>query len=114
MRRLLAACLILAPAAALATPAMTDRPTVMRAAPSNHARVLQSIPANAQIDVEGCGQYWCNASWRDISGFVSVNVISGGGPPVYRPAPPPVVFGPPVVVAPFGFGFGYGWRHHYY
>ena len=115
MRRLLAAFLFLVPScAAWATPAMTTAPTAMRAAPSAHSRVVQSIPANAQIDIEDCGRYWCNASWRDVSGFVPVNVVAAGGPPVYRaPPPPPAYYGPPVVVAPFGFGY-YGWHRHYY
>ena len=112
MRRLLTSFFLLVPTLALATPALTNAPTTMREAPSAHSRVVQSIPANAQIDIEGCGRYWCNASWRNIDGFVPANVVSAGGPPVYNAAPPPVVFGPPVVFAPFGWG--YGWHRHEY
>jgi uncharacterized protein YraI len=115
----LASCLALAlcgPAAA--TPAMTTAPTVMRDAPRSHAHVVQSIPANAQIDVSGCGKVWCSASWRDMSGFVAARAVStAGGPPVYADAPPPpgppVVVAPPVVIAPY-WGWGWGWRHPYY
>jgi len=114
--RAIPAALLLAAAAfpAQASPAMTSGPTTMYEQPSRRSHVIQVIPANAQIDVEGCGRYWCNASWRDISGFVSVNAVEAGGPLLHSAAPPPpVVFGPPVVVAPFGFGY-YGWRRHYY
>ncbi len=96
---------------AIANPAMTTVETQMRESPNSHARVVQAIPANAQIDVGGCGPVWCSASWRDIPGFVRANAVTAGfaGPsPVYRVGPPPP---PPVVVAPFGFY--YGWRHYY-
>ena len=39
--------------AAFANPAMTTIDTQMRESPNAHARVVQAIPANAQIDVEG-------------------------------------------------------------
>ena len=48
----------------------------MRAAPSFNAAVVQSIPANAQIDVTNCGKMWCSASWRDIPGFVRVTALA--------------------------------------
>ncbi len=99
---------------ATASPAMTTYPTAMRAAPNSHSHIVQSIPANAQIDVGGCGRVWCSASWREISGFVRTSAVStaGGAPLVYAPPPPPVYGGP--VIAPFG---GYGWGpygHHGY
>jgi len=116
MRRLLATlCLIVAAGGtATAEPAMTNAPTRMRESPSPQARVVQEIPANAQIDVQGCGRVWCSASWRDISGFVAVRSVSldDAGPLVDAPPPRPVYVGPPVVVAPCGFGWGYGWRHY--
>ena len=105
---------------ALAGPALTIAPAEMRAAPDPYARVVQSIPANAEIEVRNCGEIWCSASWRDIHGFVRASVISAGpeAPPAVYPAPPPaVVVAPPVVVAPFGWGYAYGWGHpwrHYY
>jgi uncharacterized protein YraI len=100
---------------ALATPAMTTAPTVMRDAPRPHAHVVQSIPARAQIDIGGCGKLWCSASWRDISGFVSARAVStaGGPAPLYAEAPGPVVVGTPVVVAPY-WGWGWGWGRRYY
>ena len=95
---------------------MTIAPTRMRESPSPQGRVVQEIPPHAQIDVESCGRLWCSASWRDISGFVSVRSVSFGdsGPLLDAPPPRPLYVGPPVVVEPFGFGFGwsYGWRHY--
>jgi uncharacterized protein YraI len=118
----------LSAASALADPAMTQVPTTMRAGPSFNTAVVQSIPANAQIEVTGCGKMWCQASWRDISGYVRVTSV---GPPMEgdQGAPPPPVYGGPVVVAPpvaFGWGWhgggccwgggwaggGYGWHHY--
>ena len=111
MRRLptaLALSLVFA-GSALAGPAMTTTNTLMRESPNSHARVVQPIPANAQIDVQGCGPVWCSASWRNMDGFVRVSAVApGGGPPLAYGGPPPP---PPVVVAPFGFGYYYGWGH---
>ena len=92
----------------LAAPALTIAPAEMRNAPNPRARVVEFVPANAEIEVRNCGEVWCSASWRDIHGFLPANAASGG------PGAPPVVFqeGPPpspVVVAPFGWGFAYGW-----
>ena len=61
--------------AASAHPAMTVYDTTMRAAPSGHARVVQRIPAHAEIDVGDCGDVWCPAAWRDIDGFVRVDAV---------------------------------------
>ena len=118
MRRLAAALFFVLPVAgpALASPAMTVMPTVMRQSPSSHSPILQSIPANAEIDVSGCGRAWCTASWRDISGFVPTRAVAAdqyAPAPTYEYAPPPVVVAP----APFFFGgygyYGHPWRHHY-
>jgi len=108
MRRLVIAFgLLVFAGSALAHPAMTTVGTQMRASPSAHSRVVQAIPANAQVDVEHCGPVWCSASWRDIPGFVRADAVVPGGVllrPAYRPLPPPF-FGP--------FGWGYGWRPYY-
>jgi hypothetical protein len=105
---------------ALAEPAITTGPAAMRRAPSAHSRIVQTIPGNAQIDVESCSGGWCYASWRNLFGYVpAFAVAQGGPPPMAAPPPPVVVAAPPIVVAPaFGWGgpyvgggWGYGWRH---
>jgi hypothetical protein len=107
---------------ALAEPAMTTAPADMRESPNPKARIVQSIPARAVIDVENCGRVWCAASWRDIPGYVRVNVVSEGGPVApplaYSDGPPPAFIPPPpVVLAPFGgccfYGWGHPWRRYY-
>jgi hypothetical protein len=93
---------------ALAHPAMTTVGTQMREAPNGHSRVVQDIPPNAQVDVEGCGPVWCSASWRNIPGFVRSDAVVAGGVglrPAYRPPPP--------FFRPFGWGYGYGWHPYY-
>jgi hypothetical protein len=111
IRSLLAFCLCAAAGAASAQPAMTADDTVMRAAPSPHARVVQRIPARAQIDIGECGELWCAASWRDISGFVRVETIAANDAPLEGPPPPrPYFYGGPVVVGPV---FGFGYYHHW-
>jgi uncharacterized protein YraI len=97
--------------AAAAHPAMTATETVMRAAPSAHARTVQEIPAHAQIDVGECGERWCAASWRNIDGWVRVETIAANDAPL-EGAPPPYYhrYGGPVVVGPvFGVGYYHRW-----
>jgi uncharacterized protein YraI len=60
---------------AVADPAETTEPTVMRAAPSSRARFVQSIPNGGQIDLSSCVRTWCYASWRDLFGYVPVRSI---------------------------------------
>ncbi len=109
-----------------ADPAVTTAWSAMRRAPSGHSRVVQSVPANAQIDLLNCSGEWCYASWRDLSGYIPAFAVAGAAapapvvaaPPAVVAAPPVVVAGPPVVVAPafgwggpyVGFGYGWGWR----
>lgn len=102
---------------ALASPAMTTIATQMREAPNVKAAVVQTIPANAEIDVTGCGKIWCSASWRDLPGFVRANAISaapGAAPLVYSDYPPPpstIYVAPPLVVAPYGCCWGGPYWH---
>jgi len=113
---LLAAGLSLALAApALAAPAVTVTPAIMHRAPSVRSHIVQEIPANAQIDLQGCTGGWCYASWRDLFGYIPSEAVAGDAPPVA--AGPPVVVAPSVVAPAWGwggpyvgFGWGYGWR----
>jgi len=125
-RLILAAGLVGSCASASADPALTTAWSNMRHAPSAHSGVVQSIPANAQIDVQSCAGEWCYASWRNLFGYIPAFAVGGPGsapPPVvgYAPPPPPVVVSaPPLVVGttwgwgwghPYGWGgYGYGWR----
>jgi hypothetical protein len=126
LRRLLLAtslCVGLA-SQCLAEPAITTATSAMRHGPSLHSRIVQTIPANAQIDLQNCAGDWCYASWRNVFGYIpSLAVAQGGPPPGAAPpgAPPVVVAAPPIVVGPvFGWGGpyvggywgGYGWRHY--
>ena len=89
---------------------------------------MQSVPANAEIDLQNCTGEWCFASWRNRAGYIPAFAVGEAGAPqgfAMEPAPPPVAMGPPpvvvdtpVYVAPaygwggpyVGFGWGYGWR----
>jgi len=126
MRRLVAALAVssLLASAALASPAMTIVPTTMRQSPNSHAAAVQSIPANAVIDIVGCGKIWCSGSWKEIPGFVrasSINAAPGAAPLIESDEPPPpadvYVGPPPLVVTPFGCcwgGWGWGYHRRYY
>ena len=72
MRRLLlAAGLVVGLAGpSFADPAVTTAWSNMRHAPSAHSHIVQSVPANAQIDLQNCTGDWCYASWRNLSGYI--------------------------------------------
>ena len=106
-----------------ADPAITVAPSNMHRAANPYSRILQAVPANAQIDIQSCGGDWCYGSWRGIYGFLPSFALGQGGPGPVAPGGPPVVFAPPppplvvtapVVVAPrwggpfVGGGWGYG------
>jgi|SRR5579884_4213760 hypothetical protein len=108
---LVAFCLSIAwGASAAADPATTSEAIAMRAAPSAKARLVQRVPANAEIDLNHCSGDWCYASWRDRFGYLPVAAIAS---PAY-PAPPAYGPPPPAYGAWSGGGFGpfyygYGW-----
>jgi hypothetical protein len=100
-------------AEALARPAMTTEATTMHATASARGRVVQAIPANAEIDLIHCGRSWCLVSWRNLSGYVIARSVEAM--PI-EPPPEPDYIGPPVVVAPY-YGWGaepWGWGPGYY
>jgi hypothetical protein len=104
--------------------AMTGVPAAMRAGPACNARIVQRIPASAEIEVLKCARGWCHASWRHLSGYIPADAVVLGPPPATLPGdemPPPVVNALPTYVTPpvwrwtggyvggnFGFGSG-GW-----
>ena len=77
---------------AFADPAITTAWSNMRSAPSAHAHIVQSIPANAQIDLQNCAGNWCHASWRNLASYLPAFAVAQGGPPPGAvAAPPPAV-----------------------
>ena len=102
-----------------ADPAVTTAWSNMRSAPNVHSHIVQSVPANAQIDLQNCAGDWCHASWRNLSGFIPAFAVAQAGPPPGGAPPPAVVVAPaPIIVGPawgwggpyVGGGWGYGWR----
>ncbi len=126
MRRLIALfalCLGLA-APAFADPAHTIAPAIMRATPSVGARVVQRIPANAQIDMSNCTRSWCYVSWRNLFGYVPAGAVAAspyasGAPGYYGPGDyyGPGYYGPAIVDPWWGWGrpyyYGWGWGHRW-
>jgi hypothetical protein len=93
---LLAFCLLAAlSSAAPADPALTADASVMRAAPSVQAHIVQRAPARAEIDLSNCSQDWCYVSWRNMFGYLPAAVVSAQpyGPPGYGPPPPAIAGG---------------------
>jgi hypothetical protein len=108
-----------------AGPAVTTAWSNMRRAPNGHSRVVQSVPANAEINLLTCSGDWCYASWRNRLGWIPAFAVrEAGAPPAVAgsapvvAAPPIMVAAPPAAVGPafgwgglyVGFGYGWGWR----
>ncbi len=77
----------------------------MRRAANVHSRVVQAIPANAEVEIRSCGADWCYGSWRGRHGYLPAFAVAQGGPPpvppvAFSPPPPPLAVTAPVVVAP--------------
>jgi hypothetical protein len=83
--------------------AMTGAPVAMRAGPAGSARIVQRIPASAEIEVGKCARGWRQASWRNGSGYIPCEAVVLGPPPATLPGnemPPPVVYALPSYVTP--------------
>jgi Bacterial SH3 domain len=107
---------------AVAELATTGAPVAMRAGPAGNARIVQRIPARAEVELAKCSRGWRQASWRNRSGYVPCSAVVLGPPPATLPGnemPPPVVNALPTYVTPpasrwtgayvggnFGFGSG--------
>ena len=102
-----------------AEPGQTIAAATMRKMPSVSSRVVQHIPAYAQIDLSHCGGGWCYGSWRNLFGYIPADAVVTGPPGVgatFAVAPPIAPAPPTVAVAPaWGWagpyvGFGWGWQ----
>jgi len=123
MRPLLPAAGLVAVVAApsLADPALTVAPSVMRRAANPYSPIVQTVPVNAEVDIQSCGGAWCYGSWRGLYGFFPAFAVAQGAlPPTVGFAPPPssfvvtapVVVAPPPPVVRWGgpyVGVGWGW-----
>jgi hypothetical protein len=109
---------------AIASPALTAKPTILRATASSHGKVIQALPGNVQIDVNNCGKAWCFVSWGEKFGYIPVSAVAtfsegqapgavyppgaaGDVPPYYGPYPYPY----PYSGYGYGYGYGGGWGH---
>jgi hypothetical protein len=96
---------------ALAEPAVTVVASIMHHSPNIHSRIVQEIPANAQIDLSSCTGGWCYASWRDLFGYLLADAVAASAAPIVAP-PPLVVARPAMIAPPWGWGgpyIGVGW-----
>ena len=64
---------VLAPNLASALSAVVASSTDLRAGPAYDFPVVDSIPADARVNVHGCvrAYRWCDVSWRDARGWVA-------------------------------------------
>jgi hypothetical protein len=76
----------------------TSAPSLMRRAPNPASRVVQEVPPSAQVDVRGCFDGWCRASWRHRAGYIPAYAVSGAPAPMAVAPPPPGVYAPPPIV----------------
>jgi hypothetical protein len=92
-------------ASAVADPAITTTAASMRAAPNAKAKLVQFVPANAEIDLSQCSGAWCYVSWRNRFGYLPVASVAA------QPDQAGPAYGPPPVV---GSTWGGGWGPFYY
>ena len=94
-------------ASASADPATTQLAAGMRVAPSVKSRIVQRVPANAEIDLSQCSADWCYASWRDRFGYLPAAAIAGSALPPPPAYPPPEGAWSGGAVGPLYFGYGW-------
>jgi len=99
---------VLLASAGLASAATVTNDLNLRSGPGTGYRVIETMPAGANVRVVSCGGSWCRVRWHGRVGYASASYLGGGR--AYA-APPPVYYAPPPVVR-FGFGFGNGHRWH--
>jgi uncharacterized protein YraI len=72
-----AAALLIAPAAALAAPGLVTSSVSLKAGPGPGFPSVDRIPAGARVNVHGCirGATWCDVSWDGERGWVSARYL---------------------------------------
>lgn len=70
---IIAASVLLMPAAALAAPGIVTTTVSLRAGPGEGFPTVDRIPGGARVNIHGClrGTAWCDVSWTDDRGWVS-------------------------------------------
>ncbi len=51
----------------------------LRSGPGTDYRVIDTLPAGAQVAVLGCSGSWCRVDWNGESGYASASYIAGSG-----------------------------------
>jgi len=103
---------LLAPAAAFAQEAYTNRLTNMRAGPNPQFPLVASIPAGAYVQVNGCveGYSWCDVTAGPQRGWVYADYLSYP----YRNQPVTVISAGPSLGLPIiNFSVGNYWDSYY-
>ena len=69
----IAATVLLMPAAALAAPGIVTTTVSLKAGPGEGFPTVDRIPGGARVNIHGCfrGKAWCDVSWSDDRGWVS-------------------------------------------
>src|SRR5258707_2597507 len=70
---LIAAAVLLLPAAALAAPGLVTTGVSLKAGPGEGFPTVDRIPGGVRVNIHGClrGTAWCDVSWSDEPGWVS-------------------------------------------
>jgi uncharacterized protein YraI len=70
---LIAAAVLLLPAAALAAPGIVTTAVSLKAGPGEGFPTVDRIPGGVRVNIHGClrGTAWCDVSWSDERGWVS-------------------------------------------
>jgi uncharacterized protein YraI len=106
------AAMLAMPGAAAAANAIVTAELRVRAGPSTEFPVVGTVPARAEVDVNGCvrGYSWCDISWRDERGWVSADYLQYYYQERYVPL---IEYGPTIEVPIVVFSIDTYWGHYY-
>jgi len=97
---------------AQARPVLVTADLNVRVGPGTQHPSVGVIRGGSTAEVGRCFEGWCEIAWGGLRGFSSQAYLDGFGPPpapVYRPAPPPVYYGPRPYYQPY---YDRPWRRH--